>query len=191
MPPFRGVHLAAANTATANRFVVSTNMIVGAYSLAATTMPTPGARHVTITHTQVGGVTDTLGTIAVVGTDMDGNVISESITPLSGTVATGLLWFKTVTSITGVGWVINTGNDTIVAGCDNRIAALTSGGLLHAVTVNTTAAGTVTLADTNGTVAILKTSIAEGDYFYDVTCAGFLEVTLGAASDITVSVWPY
>src|SRR6478672_2036669 len=101
MPPFRGVHLAAANTATANRFVVSTNMIVGAYSLAATTMPTPGARHVTITHTQVGGVTDTLGTIAVVGTDMDGNVISESITPLSGTVATGLLWFKTVASITG------------------------------------------------------------------------------------------
>lgn len=190
MPAFRPIHLAAANAATANRFVVSTNMIVGAYTLAVATMPTAGARHVTVTHTAVGAA-DTLGTIDIVGKDLQGATITESIVPLSGTIATGVKWFNTITSITGTGWVINAGNDTIVVGCDSRTVALDTSGFLHAVNVNTTAAGTITLADTNGTIAILKASVAEGQFIYDVTTAGFLEVTLGAASDVTVSAQPY
>jgi len=189
-PSFAYAHLAVANAATANRFVVSVPMQNAAYTLAATTMPTQGARHVTVTHTLVSTV-DTLGIITVVGTDMDGNIVTDIITPLSGTIATGVVWFKTITSITGSGWTAVAGADTIVVGCDARIVALSSGGFLHAVNVNTTAAGAITIADNTGTIAILKTSIAEGQFIYDVTCAGFLEVTLAAASDVTVSVQPY
>jgi hypothetical protein len=190
MPPYRSFHLAAVPTASANRFVTSVPMQNAAYTLAATTMPTPGARHVTVTHTLVSTV-DTLGVITVVGTDMDGNVVTDVITPISASIATGVVWFKTITSITGSGWTAVAGADTIVIGCDARVVALSSGGFLHMVTVNTTAAGTITLADSNGTIAILKTSVAEGDYFYDVVCAGFLEVTLGAATDVTISAQPY
>jgi len=187
--PYRSLHLAVANAATANRFVTSTNMANGAYTLANTTMPTDGARFITITTVAVTGA-DTMGTVTVVGTNLQGETISEVITPLTGATATGTQWFATVTSATQAGWVINGGNDTITIGCNNRIVALDSGGFLHAVNVNTTAAGTITLADSLGTIAILKTSVAEGAYIYDVICSGFLEVTLGAASDVTVSAQP-
>src|SRR4051812_10450088 len=93
-------HLAAATAAVTNQLVASANMKVGAYTLAnAGAMPTAGARRVTVTHTQVGGVTDTLGTIVVVGTDLSGATITDTITPLDGTVATGTKYFATVTSV--------------------------------------------------------------------------------------------
>ena len=185
--PYRYTNLAVATAATANRFVVSTNMIVGAYTVANSgTMPTMGARQVTVTHTTATGA-DTLGTIDVVGTDLSGAVISESITPLAGTIATGSKWFRTVTSVTGVGWVINGGNDTIVVGCGARVVAAEGSGVFHAVNINTTAAGAVTVKDSLGTIATLKTSVAEGSYVYDVRFAGFLELVLAAASDVTAS----
>jgi hypothetical protein len=103
--------------AVANRFVVSTNMKLGAYTIANSGLPGDGcARNVTVTHTQVGGVTDTLGTVIVTGTDVNGATISETITPADGTIAAGTKAFKSVTSVVGDGWVINTGNDTIVVG---------------------------------------------------------------------------
>jgi hypothetical protein len=43
----------------------------------------------------------------------------------------------------------------------------------------------VTLADSKGTIAVLKTSIAEGTYYYDID-VNTLTVTQTAASDITV-----
>jgi hypothetical protein len=178
--------LAAANPAVPNRFVVSTNMINGAYSVANATMPTtPGARRITVTHTAVTG-NDTLGTITVTGTDDRGQVIVDVIVPLAGAVATGTKFFKTVTGIVGAGWVINTGNDTIVVGCEAGSAVLDCPGLLKSIIVNTTAAGTISLTDASGTFAVLKTSIAEGAYEYDVDIAGFLLITLAAASDVTV-----
>lgn len=99
-------------------FVETVNMKVGAYTLLQTTMPNNTPRIVTVTRTVVaGGETDTPGTIAVVGTDGDGNVISESIAVGATTVEVdGTLYFKTVTSLTGAGWVISGGNDTIVMG---------------------------------------------------------------------------
>src|SRR4051812_30140059 len=137
-------HLAAATTAVTNQFVTSANMKVGTYTLAnAGAMPTAGARRVTVTHTQVGGVTDTLGTVTVTGTDLTGATISEAIVPLSGTVATGTLYFATVTSVVGAGWVINTGNDTIVVGCEAGARLVAGTGILHGVAVNTAAAGAV------------------------------------------------
>ena len=95
--------------------VASANMKVGAYTLLNSGVLAV-ARNATVTHTQVGGVTDTLGTVIVVGTDISGAAITETITPSTGAVVQGAKAFKTVTSVTGAGWVINTGNDTIKVG---------------------------------------------------------------------------
>ena len=179
----------AAPAAVTNRFVASTNMANGAYTLAATTMPTPGARKITATITPVTG-NDTPGTITVVGTNLAGQAMTEVISLVAGGSATGSKLFVTVSSITQAGWVINTGNDTIVIGCDATQAVLDGGGTLRSVIVNTTAAGTITIADAKGTIAQLKTSIAEGTYYYDIDVVGFLTVTQTAASDITVVTTP-
>jgi hypothetical protein len=178
--------VSAANPAVANRFVTSTNMIVGAYTVANATMPTtPGARRVTITHTTATGA-DTLGTITVTGTDLRGAVIEDTITPLAGAVATGSKFFVTVTDVVGAGWVISGGNDTIVVGAEAGSVVLDTGGLLRAIVVNTTAAGTITLADATGSFAVLKASIGENTFYYDIDISGFLRITLAAASDVTV-----
>jgi hypothetical protein len=177
--------LAAANPAVANRFVTSTNMKVGAYTVANATMPTtPGARRVTVTHTAVTG-NDTLGTITVTGTDLRGAVITDVITPLAGTVATSSKFFVTVTDVVGAGWVINVGNDTIVVGAEAGATVLDGTGQLQAIVVNTTAAGAITVATNAGTLATLASSIAVGTYTYDCDVTR-LTLTLAAASDVTV-----
>ncbi|MBT9164956.1 MAG: hypothetical protein DDT23_00967 [candidate division WS2 bacterium] len=63
----------------------------------------------------------------------------------------------------------------------------TSQGILHSVVVNTTAAGTITISDANGIIAILRASVAEGTYLYDVAFVGFLRVVTTAASNLTVA----
>lgn len=65
-------------------------------------------------------------------------------------------------------------------------------GFLHCVTVNTTAASIITLFDNPSTgagttIAILKASIAENSYFYDIKFTNGLTIVLAGASDITVS----
>ena len=68
----------------------------------------------------------------------------------------------------------------------------TTAGVLHAIVVNTTAAGTIAFADGNataGTVALmgtLKASVVENDYTYDTAFGSGLRVTTTAGSDITV-----
>jgi hypothetical protein len=109
-------NLGAPALADVDRFVVSTNMKNGSYTLAATTSPDGQARNVTVTRTSVTG-DDTAGTVTVTGTNTAGAVISEVITPgASGVTVAGVKAFKTVTSVVGAGWVINTGNDTITVG---------------------------------------------------------------------------
>ena len=175
----------AAPAASANRFVTSTSMINGSYTVAVNTMPTAGARKVTVTHTAVSTV-DTLGVITVTGTNLAGAVITDVITPLNGTIATGVRLFATVTAVVGSGWTAVAGADSVVVGCDATQAVLDGQGTLHSVIVNATAAGTVTLADSKGTIAVLKASIAEGTYYYDID-VNTLTVTQTAASDITVT----
>jgi hypothetical protein len=177
--------ISATTAAVTNRFVTSTNMKVGTYTVANASPAWAGGCLVTVTHTAVTG-TDTLGTIAVVGTDLAGQTITDTITPLDGTVATGIKVFRTVTSVTGAGWVINTGNDTIVVGCAAGSVVSGSGGILHSIVVNTTAAAAITISDKKGTIATLKASIAEGTYYYDVTYSGFLKVATTSTNDVTV-----
>lgn len=110
-----------ANPALADddRFVVSTDMKVGAYTVA-NASPTDGlARNVVVTVTPVSTL-DTMGTVTITGTDVAGDTISEVITPASG-VVTGLRAFKTVTGAVGAGWVVAAGADQIKIGFGNLI----------------------------------------------------------------------
>jgi hypothetical protein len=95
-----------------DRFVVSVDMKVGAYTLAQTTMPEAAiARKLLITVTADTG-NDTMGTLAIVGTDIAGNAISETIAPVAAGSVETLNAFKTLVSITGAGWVIGGGAGT-------------------------------------------------------------------------------
>ncbi len=186
MGGFARTRLTAAPAASANGYVVSTAMKVGAYTLAATA-PTFGARHVTLVRTFV-STGDTPGTVIIVGTDLSGQAISETMIPgASGVTVTSTAFFATVASITGAGWVSVAGDDTIVFGWDALNAVATGSGVLHGVIVNTTAAGAVTISDAGGAILVLKASIVEGFYGpFDVVYAGFLRVEPAAASDLTV-----
>lgn len=60
-------------------------------------------------------------------------------------------------------------------------------GVLHSVVIGETAAGTVTISDATGTIAILKASIVEGTYLFDIAYTGFLKVITAGASKLTVN----
>jgi len=186
MPGYSYTNIAATTAAVTNRIVASANMKVGAYTIANASPVWQGGALITVTHTQVGGVTDTLGTIVVVGRDLSGQTITETITPLDGTVATSTKIFRSVTSVTGVGWVIDTTADTIVVGVAAGSYPLSGSGVFRAVVVNTTAAAAVTISDARGTIATLKASIGENTYYYDISVAGYLKVATTSTNDITV-----
>ena len=180
-------HLAAANAADVDRFLLSTNMKVGAYTLDETTTGTEGARHVTLTHTS-GDTTDTLGTVTIVGTDLAGQPVTEVLTPSADATVTSTAWFKTLTSATGAGWVIDAvevTNDTLTIGISEALLVLEGPGRLESIVVNTTAASTIVVADSGGTIATLKASIGEGHYVYDLDVSN-LTIDLNGASDVTV-----
>ena len=179
--------LSASTAAVTNRFVASTNMIVGAYTVANASPAWQGGCNITATITAVTG-NDTAGTLTVVGTDLAGNAQTEVITLTAGVGGTGTKSFRTVTSITGAGWVINVGNDTIVVGCAAGAIVCGTSGVLYAIVVNTTAANAITISDSVRTIGVLKLSIAEGSYSYGpgADFVGYLKVSFGGANDITV-----
>lgn len=114
---------AAPAVASTNRFVTTTNMKLGAYNIANASPPDSLSRNVTIT-TTAAGTADTQGTVLVTGTDYNGEVITETITPVVGTTVAGAKAFASVTAAVGAGWVINPdtpANDTIVIGFGNVI----------------------------------------------------------------------
>jgi len=183
-------YFAAVTEADVDRFVVSTDMKVGTYTVANSgTMPTTGARHVTVTNV-VAQTADTMGTVVVAGTNLDGEAISESFVPVADDIVTGSEWFVTVTSVTGAGWVNNTGTpdpDAITVGCTAAACVHEGDGVFNGVVVGETAAGAITLADSSGTVAVLKASIVEGAYGFGVQFDDYPTVTVAAASKLTVS----
>ena len=187
MSGFKSTNIAATTAAVTNRIVASANMKVGAYTIANASPVWAGGAKITVTHSQVGGVTDTLGTIAVVGKDLHGNAISETITPLDGTVATGTKIFRSVTSVTGAGWVIDTGNDTIVVGVAADSYAAIGGGLIHSVVVNNSVAAAITISDASGTILTVPASQAAGsEFILDVPWSGFLKIATTSTNDVTV-----
>lgn len=103
----------------ANKIVTTTNMKVGTYTIAAQPIA-PALLSVTIT---IVDVADTMGTIDFVGTDINGDALTETIAPIAGSTVYTTKEFASVTSATGVGWVIGgTTEDTIVIGVADIIA---------------------------------------------------------------------
>jgi hypothetical protein len=179
---------AATTAAVTNRYVTSVNMKVGAYTLANTTPVWAGAGLVTVTHTEVGGGVDTLGTIVVVGVDLSGQTRTDTITPLNGTVATGTIPFRSITSVTGVGWVIGVGNDTIVVGVAAGNIACAGAGQLQGVLVNNSVATAVSILDGSRTIMVIPASQAAGTFyrFDGVDFSSRLTVSTTSTNDITV-----
>jgi hypothetical protein len=179
---------AATTAAVTNRFVVSVNMKVGAYTIANASPVWSGGCLVTITHTTVAAGTDTLGTITIVGTDLAGAVISEVMTPLADSTATSTKIFRTVTSATGAGWVIAGGNDTIVIGVAAGNIAAGSMGSLGGVLVNNTVAAAVTISDGTRTIMVIPSSQAAGTYYnlHNVDFSAYLKVATTSTNDVTV-----
>lgn len=102
------------------------NLIVTIANMKNTTTYTIAAqpdvcRRLSFTHATVAAGADTLGTLAVIGTDFDGYAISETVTPLADTTVYSTKAYASVASIIGTGWVIAGGNDTIIVGVDARL----------------------------------------------------------------------
>lgn len=98
-----------------DRIVTVTDMIVGAYTVANASPAGGIALNVTVTVTQ-DIEDDTEGTLDIVGTDIDDQVLTETLTPLIGSTVQGTRAFKTVTSVTGVDWVTGGTADDITVG---------------------------------------------------------------------------
>lgn len=179
--------ISASTAAVTNRFVASVNMANGAYTVANANPSYPGGTRIVATITANTG-NDTPGTITVVGTDLSGNALSETITLVAAGTATGTRVFRSVTSITQAGWAINGGNDTIVVGQEAGAIVCGTSGTLYGIVVNATAAATVVLSDSKGTIATLKASIAEGVYLYGpgIDCTGFIRCATTSTNDVTV-----
>ncbi len=101
--------------ADVNRILESVVMAVGAYTLDNTTPAGGIALNVTVTVTQ-DTEDDTEGTLDIVGTDIDDQVLLETITPVIGSTIQGTRAFKTITSATSVGWIDGGTPDTIEIG---------------------------------------------------------------------------
>jgi hypothetical protein len=179
---------AATTAAVANRIVTIANMKVGTYTIANASPVWGGGALITITHATVAAGTDTLGTVTIDGTSITGAVQSEVITPVADAVATGTKIFRSVTAVTGAGWVIAGGNDTITVGvaAGNYVAA--TGGVLGGVLVNNAVAAAVVISAANGTIITVPASQAAGTYYQlgGVEYSGWLKVATTNTNDVTV-----
>lgn len=184
----RFTNTSATTAAVTNRLVTSTNMKVGAYTVANSGVAVwSGGFTVTATITAVTG-NDTAGTLVVVGKDLTGGAVTETITLTDGVGGTGTQIFKSVSSITGAGWVINTGNDTIVVGVAAGNIACGSHGSLGGVLVNNSVAAAIVISDASGTILTVPASAAAGTYYNlgGVDYAGYLKVSTTSTNDVTV-----
>jgi len=105
--------------ADGNRFFASAAMQLGAYAILKTDFPGAGVGYITCESTQVGGFDDTMGHLDVAGFDPYGVAAVDVITPINGSTVSGTQLFRTITSITGDGWIRDAGagsEDTIVLG---------------------------------------------------------------------------
>ena len=107
-------------TADVDRIVTVTDMIVGAYVIANASPVGGGAMNVTFTMADADG-SDTVGTVLVTGTDLDDQVLTETIIPTQNGITQGTRAFKTVVSAVGAGWVTNGGADQVTMGFGDLI----------------------------------------------------------------------
>jgi hypothetical protein len=180
---------AASTAAVTNRFVVSVNMANGAYTVANASPTWSGGCLVTATITAVTG-NDTPGTLTIVGTGLNGQPLTEVLTLVAAGTATSSKVFRTITSLTQAGWIINTGNDTIVVGCAAGSVAVGGQGKLFGVLVNNSVAAAVTVSDATRTIMTIPASQAAGTFYGfgndGVEFGGHLKVATTSTNDITL-----
>src|SRR5687767_942913 len=130
---FKSTNIAATTAAVTNRIVASTNMKVGTYTVANGGVPVwAGGAFITVAAT-AGDTADTMGTVALVGKGLHGEAVTETLTPVAGSTVTSTKVFRSITSVTGAGWVIDgveATNDTIVVGVAAGSVAARGGGLI-------------------------------------------------------------
>jgi hypothetical protein len=177
---------AASTAAVTNRFVVSTNMSLTPYTIANASPVWSGGCLVTVAHTTVAG-TDTLGTMTLVGTDIRGAAQSETITPVADSTVTSTKVYRTVTSLTSIGWVAVSTADTIICGCAAGNVAAAGQGTLAGVLVNNLVATAFSVADASRTIITVPASQAAGTfYLLNVDFGGHLKVLTTSTNDVTV-----
>ncbi len=117
-----GEDLGQPNLEDDNYFLISTVMLATAYVLDQTALPADNPpRNIIITHT-VDTTADTLGDAVVTGTNVDDEVITETLTIASGTTVVGTAAFKTVTQVITEDWVQVGGvSDLIEVGFDTLL----------------------------------------------------------------------
>lgn len=116
-----GEDLGAPDLADDNRFLISTVMKATAYTLDETTLPADNPpRNIIVTHTADGNA-DTLGDMIVDGTNVDDEVIQETLTVSAGGTVVGTKAFKTVTQCRTASWVADGNTDTIEIGFDTLL----------------------------------------------------------------------
>ena len=150
--------------AITNRIVASTNMKVGAYTIAA--QPYVPAK-ITVT-TVANGTADTMGTVTIVGV-VDDVPTTEILTPVTDDIVTTANIYTSVISVTGAGWVIAVGNDAILVGtAEINVADQYSFNAIHvladAVVASQTDATGATNADLTAFAAIKQGTIVRGKW---------------------------
>jgi hypothetical protein len=63
----------------------------------------------------------------------------------------------------------------------------TGKGILQAITINTTAAGAITIQDGGVALGVLVSNATVGTYWYNIAISDGLDIVTGASSDITVT----
>ncbi len=190
MSGFKSTNTAATTAAVTNRIVTSTNMSLTTYTIANASPAWSGGALITVTHTTVAGA-DTLGTLVLVGKDLHGAAITETLTPVADSTVTGTKVFRSVTSATSLGWVATSTADTIVIGVALGSYVAVGGGLLHSVITNNSVAAAITIADSTGTLFTIPSSQAAGtEYLYDIPWSGFLRVSTTSTNDVTIIASP-
>lgn len=85
------------------------------------------------------------------------------------------------------------GSNFVNVATNTTTVAKSGAGVLQSITVNSTAAGAITVYDNtaaSGTkIATLKASIAEGTYTFNCAFSTGLTVVTAAASDITITYY--
>jgi hypothetical protein len=170
--------------AVANRLVTTTAMKVGLYTVANSGISADGYAHpVTLARTLAGTSLDTAGTVLFTGLDNAGNTITDTLTPgTSTTTVYGTKAFKSVSSIEGIGWVINPDGtstaDTIVCGFGADL------GLSHAASAD---ADILTVYDA---ASLAATASFDGDADGTVSGTFFTPTGANGTLDYTVVYHP-
>ena len=60
-------------------------------------------------------------------------------------------------------------------------------GVFHSIVIGETSAGSITISDAVGTIAVLKANIAEGTYIFNVAYSKNLVIVTAGASKITAT----